>query len=209
MRTRVLSAAFAAAMLVSGAASACSLDMPAAASSRAVNDGPLDAALLDSAVRAEVNYARCRSGLRALQNGGDALTRAAEAHSRWMVSARTLSHRSNVSGRSTLSERIRAAGYQIRTGSENIGYVSRYQIDGAPFRIVDSGSCRFASNAGQPLPTHSYATVARQIVAEWMRSAGHRRNILDSRVTRVATGAVVDRNGPYCGRVWFTQKFVG
>ena len=53
------------------------------------------------------------------------------------------------------------------------------------------------------------ATLARQIVNGWMASEPHRRNILDSRVDKVATGAAVEPNGPYCGRVWFTQSFAG
>lgn len=201
--------AIALALLVAGNASACTLAMPPAAATTAVPAGRLDSALLDSAIRAEVNLARCRAGRTALGGAGAALVRAAEAHSRWMVSARDLSHRSTVSGRSTPVERIRAAGVRIRAGSENIGYVLRYQIDGAPFRILDAASCSFATYSGQPLPVHSYATLARQVVTAWMNSPGHRRNILDRKVSKVATGAVYDRHGPYCGRIWFTQNFVG
>lgn len=200
---------FAAFLALAGAAAACTLEMPREAQRTAVPTGRLDTRLLDDAVRAEVNYARCQAGRSALKPAGIELARTAEAHSRWMVSARNLTHRSTVSGKRTPAERIRASGVRLRRGSENIGYISRYQIDGAPFRILDAGACRFASYSGEPLPVHTYATLARQIVNGWMASEPHRRNILDSRVDKVATGAAVEPNGPYCGRVWFTQSFAG
>jgi len=192
-----------------GAAAACTLRVPAEAARRAVPGGNLDLTLLDAAVRAELNVARCRHGLPALRGAGNALTRSGAAHSRWMVSARNLSHRSNISGRRTASDRIRAAGIRLRAGSENIGYVSRYRIDGLRFRILDAASCSFATYGGEPLPAHTYASLAKAIVANLMASPGHRRNILDRRVDRVATGAAFDASGPHCGRIWFTQSFVG
>lgn len=197
------------ALLGAAAAAACPLRSPAEAARRAVPGGNLNLALLDAAVLAELNVARCRNGLPALRAAGGDLTRSAAAHSRWMVSAQTLSHRSNVSGRRTAADRIRAAGIRLRAGSENIGSVSRYRIDGQRFRILDAASCRFATYGGEPLPAHSYASLAKTIVAKLMASPGHRRNILDRRVNRVATGAAFDAAGPYCGRIWFTQSFVG
>ncbi len=196
-------------VMLAGNAWACSLRMPARAASQYVPAGNLNISLLDAAVRAEVNLARCSAGLRPLGGAGNSLAKMASAHSRWMISARSLSHRSNVRGRATQQDRLRAAGVRARRGSENLGYVSRYQIDGGRFRVIDAARCSFASNSGQTLPPHTYASLARQIVREWMNSSGHRRNILDPNVARVSTGAAFDRSAPYCGRIWFTQNFVG
>ena len=210
--TRLAKAALLAGALAlfgAGATVACTLSVPAEAARRAVPAGNLDLSLLDAAVRAELNHARCRNGLPALRAAGAALTRTAAAHSRWMISARSLTHRSNVSGRRTASERIRASGIRLRAGSENVGYVSRYRIDGLRFRILDASSCSFATYGGEPLPAHSYASLAKAIVTTLMASSGHRRNILDRRVNRVATGAAFDAAGSHCGRIWFTQSFVG
>lgn len=206
-KTAILAAGLA--LWAAGASAACALRVPAEASRRAVPAGSLDLVLLDAAVRAEINATRCRHGRSELRGAGNALARTAAAHSRWMISARTLSHRSTVSGRATAAERIRGSGVRMRAGSENIGYLSLYRIDGAPFRILDAGACRFATYGGEPLGAHTYATLARDIVANLMTSPGHRQNILDSRVDRVATGAAFDPAGPYCGRIWFTQSFVG
>lgn len=191
------------------AAEACTLRLPAGAEATIVPTGRIDSGLLDAAVRAEVNLARCRAGLGPLRPANVALARIAEGHSRWMQSSQTLSHRSAVAGKGTLRDRIQAAGIRPRAGAENIGYVSRYRIDGAPFRILDARACQFSTYSGQPLPPHTYATLARQIVDAWMASASHRANILSRNVDRVSTGAAFDPNGPYCGRFWFTQAFVG
>ena len=187
-------------------ASACTPDSPAGADQ--VVSARIDQKLLDAAVRAEVNYHRCRAGLRPLGPAQSALVEVAAVHSQWMARSGNLSHRSNVRGKASLTDRIRAANVQARKGAENIGMVHRYQIDGQHFRILDSGSCSFASQSGQRLPAHSYASLARHAVSLWMNSDGHRRNILDPGVTRVSTAAAFG-DGQYCGRFWLTQNFVG
>ncbi len=195
-------------ILASGVAEACTRAMPAAARTHAVPAGNLDQRLLDTAVLAEVNYVRCRNGRGPLSLAGASLRREAQAHSRWMARRGRLSHESNVAGRRTLSDRIKAAGIRIRTGAENIGSTSLYQIENGPFRILNASACQFATYGGQPLPPHTYESLARHMVASLMTSAGHRRNILDSRMGRMSTGAHYDASAPYCGRIWYTQDFV-
>ncbi|MBT8455074.1 MAG: hypothetical protein KJO15_03130, partial [Alphaproteobacteria bacterium] len=56
--------------------------------------------------------------------------------------------------------------------------------------------------------SHSYATLAREVVTMWIDSPGHRRNILDRNVTAMSTGAAVSQSRA-CGDVWLTQIFVG
>ncbi|MCU0856286.1 MAG: CAP domain-containing protein [Rhodobacteraceae bacterium] len=187
-------------------ASACTRDYPAGANQMV--PARVDQQLLDAVVRAEVNYERCRAGLRPLGAARSALVEVAEAHSRWMARSGQLSHRSGVPGASSLTERIRSANVEARKGAENIGMVHRYRIDGQHFRIVDSASCSFATRSGEALPAHSYASLARHAVGLWMNSSGHRRNILDPGVTRVSTAAAFG-DGQYCGQFWLTQNFVG
>ena len=74
--------------------------------------------------------------------------------------------------------------------------------------LSTSQQCRFASQSGDPLPAHSYASLARHAVGLWMGSSGHRKNILNPQVTRVSTAAAFG-NGQYCGQFWLTQNFVG
>lgn len=189
-------------------ASACTRSVPAGADQLLVPQKRIDQSLLDAAVRAEVNYVRCRNGLSVLSPAAQTLVKVAASHSQWMARSRTLSHRSTVSGQASLRDRIRSANIRIRAGSENIGMVHRYQIDGQSFRILNSQSCQFATYDGQSLPAHSYASLARHAVSLWMTSSGHRKNILDPKVTRVGTAAAFGE-GQYCGQFWLTQNFVG
>jgi len=87
--------------------------------------------------------------------------------------------------------------------------VHRYQIDNRRFKILSSQECKFATYEGQALPAHSYASLARHVVGLWMNSPGHRKNILDRRVTKVSTAVAFDPRAQYCGRFWLTQNFIG
>ena len=109
----------------------------------------------------------------------------------------------------TRSSPLKSSGVRFRAGSENIGLVHRFQIDGQRFRIRDASTCAFATGSGTPIGTHSYASLARHAVNLWMASSGHRRNILDRKVTMVGSAAAVDTSAPYCGQVYLSQNFAG
>ena len=190
-------------------ADACSRKVSKKAAQTIVPADRINQGLLDSAIRAEVNYHRCRAGLRLVGDAGNGLANQAKKHSRWMARTQQLTHRSTVAGSATLKQRVKKAGVKFRTGSENIGMVHRYQIDNRRFKILNSGSCKFATYEGQPLPAHSYASLARHAVSLWMNSPGHRKNILDKRVTKTSTAVAFDPKAQYCGRFWLTQNFIG
>lgn len=203
-----LAAALFAAAILSGAAEACSRSAPKGAE-RVVQAGErIDAGLIDAAVRAEVNYHRCKAGLPELV-AARGLVKVATRHARWMAEAQSLSHRSTVSGQASAAARLKASGVKFRAGSENIGYIARYQIDGLRFRITDRANCGFATGGGQPIPPHSYASLARMIVELWMNSATHRRNILDRKVSQVGSGVGFDARAEHCGRYYVSQSFAG
>ena len=191
------------------AADACNRTVSKKAAQTVVPTGRINQSLLNNAIRAEVNFHRCRSGLKPVGDAGRGLTTQAEKHSVWMARTQQLTHKSTVAGSATLGQRVKKAGIKFRTGSENIGMVHRYQIDNRRFKILNSSSCQFATQDGKALPAHSYATLARHAVTLWMNSPGHRKNILDKRVSRVSTAVAFDPKAQYCGRFWLTQNFIG
>ena len=191
------------------ASEACSRSVSAVAAKTVVPSSRINQSLLDDAIRAEVNFHRCRAGISRVSDASTRLSKEAEKHSRWMARTQQLTHKSTVAGAATLKQRVKNAGVRIRTGSENIGMVHRFQIDNKRFKIVDSNACQFRSNDGQPLPAHSYATLARHVVTLWMNSPGHRKNILDARVRETTTAVAFDPEAQYCGQFWLTQTFVG
>ena len=211
MRKSVWTAIVALSVLASTAqvAEACSRSVSAKAAKTLVPASGINQALLDRAIRAEVNYHRCRAGLGGVNEAGKGLTQQAEKHSVWMAKTQKLSHTSNVRGSATLSQRIKRSGVKFRTGSENIGMVHRYQIGNKRFRIIDESACSFATSDGQKVPAHSYATLARHAVTLWMNSPGHRKNILDKRATAMSNAVAFEPKAQYCGRFWLTQNFIG
>lgn len=192
------------------AAPTLACDRPTVAGGQTIVEpsGKFNQRIFDAAIRAEVNYYRCKSGLKPLA-AAPRLSRVAETHAKWMARATTVSHNSTVAGQSTVKTRIIASGIPIRAGSENIGMVHRFQIDGSSFRIRNSGACDFATASGQQIAPHSYTSLARHMVGLWMGSSGHRRNILDPKVSMVATGAGFQPNTPYCGQFFVSQDFAG
>lgn len=209
MKSRITAVLAGAALLLTLpiAAEACSRSVSKEAAQTIVPPGKINQSLLDKAIRAEVNYHRCRAGLPKVSAAGSGLAKQARGHSRWMARSQQLTHRSTVPGAATLKQRVKASGLKYKTGSENIGMVHRYQIDNLRFKI--KGQCEFATYEGKPLPAHSYATLARHAVDLWMNSPGHRKNILDRRVSKVSTAVAFDPNAQYCGRYWLTQNFIG
>jgi uncharacterized protein YkwD len=189
-------------------AAACGRALPAGADAVIEAGAKIDQDRIDAAIRAEVNHHRCKAGLSGLA-AAKGLRRVAGTHAGWMARTGDLSHRSTVAGQTTTLTRLKASGLRFRAGSENIGYLARYRIDGAPFRIRDAASCGFADPSGRPIPPHSYASLAQQIVGLWMQSPTHRRNILDPRVSKVGSAIGFDAAAPNCGRFYVSQSFAG
>jgi uncharacterized protein YkwD len=211
MKSKLIAACLGAAILLTlpAAADACSRSVSKTASATLVPANRINQALLEDAIRVEVNFHRCRAGLRDVGDAGNSLAKQAQKHSTWMAKTQQLTHRNTIAGSATLQQRVKNAGLKVRTGSENIGMVHRYQIDNRRFKILSSSSCQFATYQGQQLPAHSYASLARHIVELWMNSAGHRKNILDKRVSKMSAAVAFDPNAQYCGQFWVTQNFVG
>ncbi len=190
-------------------AEACSRKVSAKATKTVVPAAKIDQSLLNAAVRAEVNFHRCRAGLSKLKDAPRGMSKQTLIHSRWMAETNQLQHKNNIRGSKSLQQRVKSAGVRkVRTGAENIGRVHRYQIDNKHFKIVSSSACHFTHN-GQVLPAHTYASLARHIVNLWMNSPGHRKNILNRQVSQVTTQVAFDPKSQYCGSFWLTQALIG
>lgn len=203
-----LFAALVATVLMTGAADACSRAQVRGADSVVQAGSKINQSLIDAAIRTEVNYHRCKAGLPGVSDASG-LRKVAASHARWMAKRRSLSHKSSVPGQSTAMARLKASGLRVRAGAENIGLVSRFRIDGQRFRIADASSCRFSTSSGQAIAPHSYTSLARHIVSLWMASKGHRRNILDRRMTRLGSGVGFDPRASNCGKFYVSQTFAG
>lgn len=173
---------------------------------RAIVDGPLDLALFDAAVTAYANAERRAHGRAALRSDPK-LVRAAAGHAHNMAQLRTHAHRLPVAGEGRLVQRMDRNGVRFRTAAENIGMEKVLRLLGRPIATRSEG-CRFTyADTGEPVPVHTYASLARSAVARWMASPGHRASLLSPAFRRIGSGVALDPRGSACGDVYLVQNF--
>jgi len=123
-----------------------------------------------------VNVERSQRGLRPLRSNGRLAT-AAGGHSRDMVRRDFFSHAAP--GGSTMSHRIKRAGY----------------LSGARSYTVAENIAWGTGSLGTPL----------QIVRSWMKSAGHRANVLNGAFREIGVGVVLGAPGQDGGATYTTN----
>lgn len=174
---------------------------------RVLPSGALDTALIDAAILVEVNYQRCLHGLPGLA-ADPRLRQSTSGHSAWMAATGKVSHKSGQSGQRTLTQRLHNVGVTFQNAAENIAQLNYYQFNGqSSYQVIDASRCKFATLSGQPLPRHSYRSLAQAVVAQWMASRGHRRNILNPAFHLHGSAAVVNAGAGTCGMVYLAENF--
>ena len=122
----------------------------------------------------EVNRTRVANGRKPLRDDA-ALGRAARGHAEELAVRRTLDHASTDPALRTLTMRIEAAGGLWNRAAENLAHVSGPASD-VPSRTVQL----------------------------WLRSDGHRRNMLEAVYTHTGVGVAIDQHGTW----YITQLYV-
>lgn len=166
-----------------------------------------DQRLLDTAIRDQVNFERCKAGLSPL-SPADGVRQVALAHSEWMAQTGQLTHNDGPTGQASVAARLSNTGIAMWSGAENIATVHVYQVDGIEFR-TGKGKCDLRDASGRVIGMQSYASLAAEVVGNWMTSPGHRRNILDPSLRYVGAAAAFAEEEPVCGKYYVTQDFVG
>jgi uncharacterized protein YkwD len=165
-----------------------------------------DQALFNEAVLAVSNAARKRHG-RAPLRPDIGLSRAAAGHASNMARLGEHSHELPVRGQKTLSQRLHRQSTGFRLAGENIARAKVYRLLGRPIAATARG-CRFTyGDTGEPVPIHTYASLAEEVVARWLKSPGHRASLLSSSFRRAGAGIGIDAEGTACGDVYVVQDF--
>ena len=155
----------------------------------------IDYSLLNAAVFYTTNFYRERNNLPSLKHH-DVLESAADMHANDMVKHDFFSHESPLEGKTDFTERIQLSGeLRYSLASENI--VQNFVFDYASGRGY-SGSYKgdvpdFKYSNGEKIKMHSYLSLAKTLLAQWMRSPGHRANILNRQVTHLGCGTAVKK----------------
>lgn len=186
---------------------ACNAALTGSQYDRQVNAGRIDQALMNNAILHYTNQIRCRRGLRAFTTSQDVFG-AASIHAKNMASTRTYAHELNIRRQRNLRERLQTQNASFRRAAENIAKTFVYSLNGRGY--IASGSCTFRYTANnQPIPIHTYRTLAQELVESWDNSPGHRENIRSRRFTRMGAGVGIDKNTPLCGELYAAQVFTG
>lgn len=143
---------------------------------------PIEEERVEELVVEKINNRRSDRGLRELRSS-DRLTGAARDHSEHMHEEDQLAH--NLEG-STTGGRLRAAGCTY--GAENVAQSWTRK------RVETQDGTTYLSSAEE---------LAEQLVEGWMNSSGHRKNILDGKLSITGVGISIGGDG----KVYATQKF--
>jgi uncharacterized protein YkwD len=165
-----------------------------------------DQALFAEAVLIYSNEARRQHGRAALQ-ADPRLVRAAADHARNMARLRTHSHFLPVRGQADLSQRMHRQSLDFRKAAENIAMDKVYRLLGRPISMVHQGCSFTYDDTGTPVPVHTYASLAEEVVARWLASPKHRASLLSPGFRRLGAGLGVDPKGPACGDFYLVQNF--
>ncbi len=176
---------------------------------KAVGSNRVDYATFSATVRYYVNVERCRRSLSPLVADPN-LLKAAIAHSQFMAKANNMTHTSSVRGQRTLRDRMHTFSVNQRVAAENIAQNFVFSLVGRSISISMRGPCQFTyADNGQPVPQHSYASLAQHQVANWMASSKHHANLMNRRFTRMETAYGFAPDQATCGRVYLAQDFAG
>ena len=135
------------------------------------------------------------------------LSRAAAEHARNMARLRTHSHELPIRGQQKLSQRIKRQSLSYRQAAENIAMDKVYRLLGRPISMSSRGCSFLYGDTMQPVPIHTYASLAQQVVARWLASPKHRASLLSASYQRLGAGVGIDPGGPACGDLYLVQDF--
>ena len=139
-----------------------------------------DARLLNAAIFYETNRQRSLYGMAEFKYHQN-LEVCAQSHSEDMANWDFFSHESPVSGKRTMTDRMRQVGFVNLWMAENISY--------------------------HDVSNRTYSDLAKSIVDSWMNSPGHRANILNERYRYLGAGTAKCYYNDYF-YVKSTQNFV-
>jgi len=175
-----------------------------------INVQQINMALLHAAIFYETNRRRALHHLPVFKHS-TALEKAAHDHSRDMVQRNFFSHKNPAKGKKTVKDRLRRVGITNVYMAENIAYLS--VLDRNPDRALytpeQNGGYFSYTWKGEPLRNHTYLSLAKAVVDQWMHSKGHRENILNSHYVYLGCGAAHYRDARFhnMDRLKVTQDF--
>lgn len=155
-----------------------------------INPQNIDYPLLNAAIFYETNLQRVKNKLPLFKHS-EALEKAACGHSKDMVRYKFYSHHSEVKGKENMIERLNIVGIENTIKAENLAeyFAMEMERDRSYFPPSVNGGYFSYQYKGKPILFHTYISFAKELVAGWMKSSGHRHNILYPKLHFLGCGA--------------------
>lgn len=203
-RAIYLGAACLAILTAPAAHAACTKPSFTKAEMQTINPRKLNQALYSSAATKVTNFYRCKAGKKPLKEDHGLVTAAATL-SKKMASKTKMAHDSS----SQRKARYRKGRVKTKIFAENIGHDARLNFGTTPFIAQNAGICAYVfQGSKQPIPQHSYASLATRSVANWWNSSGHKKNMVHPKVKSVGNGiGYSSKSNQPCGGYYMTQNF--
>ncbi|MCB1131475.1 MAG: hypothetical protein KDN05_10130 [Verrucomicrobiae bacterium] len=169
----------------------------------------IDQALLSAAVFHETNRRRAEHDLPALKYLPK-LREAALIQARDLRERQVIGHRGSEPDIRTLGDRFEKVGLRPRFRAENVATVFgvRYEAGTKLFTREENGERIFSKKPDGPaIEPHSYRSFAKNLLDAWMDSPGHRKNILHSSPTHLATASLHRPSEKQPDRFYCAQEF--
>lgn len=150
----------------------------------------IDYPLLHAAVFYETNRQRQNHQLPEFRYARR-LELAALDHTKDMVAHNFFSHTSPIKGKETMAKRLARLGIKNCYIGENLAYTSGIANEHGRslFTPEQNGGYFSYEYQGEPIPNHTYVSLAKSVVHQWMQSKGHRANILNKNFIYLGVGA--------------------
>ncbi len=153
---------------------------------------------LSAAILAETNRERTSRGLQPLKPDLR-LARAADGHTKFLVLAGALWHRSWLPGRETLEDRVRAEGLRASALSENLAFFTV-----RPPAVRRDGEGELVDGEDADLRVEK---LAAKFVRAWLDSPRHRANLLSPNFTHLGSAVQTGLGPAAVMYVYSTQVF--
>ena len=155
----------------------------------AVDPENFDASKARAACFYATNEQRAKHGKKALERNA-LLEASAQLHADRMTNKGFFSHEDPHSkALRTPDDRGRKVGVPNPKFAENIAFVTTIDYESGRPVYGRGGPGKYSYTPDGPLvPTHTYASLARDTLEGWMNSPGHRRNILDGNALELGCG---------------------
>jgi hypothetical protein len=172
-------------------------DAPRDVLDRRIDLAAVDYDLVLEGIAEATDAARAEVGLDRLRRS-PALERAAMEHAARMAELGFYDHTDPYdAARRGPSDRARLHGVQNPMTAENIHDFRVLDYDGGAVYPLGAPGQFSHTPRGPVIRTHSYRSFGRAVVAEWLASPGHRRNLLDREARAIGYGAALHWQGNF------------